>query len=1171
MTGPLISVQALSKSFAGPDGRSVPVLDGITLSVDEGEFVALLGRSGSGKSTLLRCIAGLIAPSDGEVLFRGKRLTGSNRETTMVFQTFALLPWLTVQQNVEIGLEARGVPPAERSRRALHVIDIVGLDGYESAYPKELSGGMRQRVGFARALVVEPAALLMDEPFSALDVLTAENLRGELLELWEGQRFPTKAIVMVTHNIEEAVLLADRILVLGTNPGRIRADMRNPLARPRRRRTPDYEALVDQIYRMMTQRDSGPAVPPARPAAAGPGTLGDSPLPQATVDGLSGLAEILLGRHDGAADLPDLADNLGLEVDDLLPLVDALVLLGFAELSGERLVLSRGGRIFAGASIQDSKEIFARASLDRAPLVRTIYRALRGSLDGRLPAGFFTDVLRTSYGEDEASRQLDVAVNWGRYAELYAYDATRGQIIREEHGIGAALAALPEPARRGSLHLYLGAAPGSGKTFTMLREGRALRDRGEDVVIGFVETRGRPRTAEAIGGLEIVPAHQSGGAGPGGQAAGQAGQSGGARQATPGRRAEMDLGAVLARRPAIVLVDDFGQHAGAIETLRDAGIDVISTVDVCDTERAAAIVTELTGQPPAATVSDAALRQADEIRFVDNSPEALRKRLGHGNIYPPGQVAEALAGLFQTASLAALREIGLRIVAETLTAPSTALRREPPDVLVAAADRAQADALVPRGLRLARRSGAKCTVLALRQAAGEPPGNGAAAIRTAAQDAGAEVIVREGRDTAATIVQAVRETGAGHLLVAAPPDRQLQRWRVSLVERLADELPDVHLHITASLAGPSAAADHGEGPDGAPDTPGPPRGAIRVYLGYAAGCGVTTAMLEEARRRRSRGSDVVVAAVDCRGREGVLAALDGLELIGDGITLDVDKVLARQPEVACIDDLSVTDAGGVSRFAAARRLADVGINVVATVHLAALRGRDGAADGAHPASPAGREGAAGAHVTLDEAAVVALADEIELVDAPPSVLADRVRRGEIVPADDVERALRTDYAAELLGTLREQAFTVVAEHASRKMAGYRQVGPSGGPAERPAILACAAPRPGMEPLIRRSAALAAQLAGDFRVAVVQSRPPSAELEPVLAGYVALTAQLGGQFVRLQGAHPADALTEYARQHQVTEIMLARDAEFLAGRHPLLRELARRSGDAELHVLPAERR
>jgi NitT/TauT family transport system ATP-binding protein len=201
MSTPLIGVEKLSKSFSGPDGRPVPVLEGITLDVAEGEFVALLGRSGSGKSTLLRCIAGLIAPTDGRVLFRGKPLTGTNRDTTMVFQTFALLPWLTVQGNVELGLEARGVAQAERADRALRAIDLVGLDGYESAYPKELSGGMRQRVGFARALVVEPAALLMDEPFSALDVLTSENLRGELLEIWEGKRFPTKTMVMVTHNI----------------------------------------------------------------------------------------------------------------------------------------------------------------------------------------------------------------------------------------------------------------------------------------------------------------------------------------------------------------------------------------------------------------------------------------------------------------------------------------------------------------------------------------------------------------------------------------------------------------------------------------------------------------------------------------------------------------------------------------------------------------------------------------------------------------------------------------------------------------------------------------------------------------------------------------------------------------------------------------------------------
>ena len=1128
MTEPLISIRALSKSFSGPDGRPVLVLDGITLAVHEGEFVALLGRSGSGKSTLLRCIAGLIAPSGGEVLFRGKHLVSCNRETTMVFQTFALLPWLTVQQNVEIGLEARGVAPAQQTEQALRAIDLVGLDSYESAYPKELSGGMRQRVGFARALVVGPAALLMDEPFSALDVLTSENLRGELLELWEGQRFPTKTMVMVTHNIEEAVLLADRILVLGTNPGRIRADMRNPLARPRRRRTPEFEALVDQIYRMMTQHDEVPAVPPAHYGGAGIGAPGDSPLPQATVDGLSGLAEILLGRHEGTADLADLADSLGLEVDALLPLVDALVLLGFAELDGDRLALSGGGRIFAGASIQDSKQMFARTSLERAPLVRTIYRALRSSRDGTLPVGFFTDILRTSFGEDEATRQLDIAVNWGRYAELYAYDATRGQIAREDHGIGATLGDLPEPVRRGALHLYLGAAPGSGKTFTMLREGRALRGRGEDVVIGFVQTHGRRRTAEAIGGLEIVPRRQAGG-----------------HDDTAG----MDLDAVLARRPAVVLVDDFGQNAAAISSLRNAGIDVISTVDVCDLDRAADTVAEFTGRTPATTVPDTALADADDIRFVDNSPEALRKRLGHGNIYPADRVGGALAGVFSTASLAALREIGLRVVAETLAAPGRARPHQPPDVLVAVAAEAQADALLQRGVRLARPGGATCTVLVLGRPGRAPAEDKAAAVRSAVNDAGAALMVREGRDAAATIAQAVRDTGARHLVMAGTAARMLERWRPSLAERLADQLPDVHLHITASQAG--SAGRSAEGQNSPPGVPGAgrgrARGAVRVYLGYAAGCGTTTAMLEEAARRRSRGSDVVLAAVDCHGREAVSAALQGLEVTGDGATLDTDAVLARRPEVACIDDLAALDARGETRLAAARRLADAGITVVATVHIGSMRGGDA---GSGP---------------LDEEAVLAFADEIELVDAPPSVLADRIQRGELVPAAEIEQALRTDYAPETLGVLREQAFTIVAEHADRRLAAYRR-GVTASSQDRPVILACAAPLAGMEPLIRRAAALAAHLAGEFLVAVVPPSPLPPDLERLLASYATLTSQLGGQFAVLQGA-PAAALTTFAQQRGVTEMLLARHAGGRAGRHPVLRELAGRASGAEVHVLP----
>jgi NitT/TauT family transport system ATP-binding protein len=1134
-TVPLISVQDLSKSFSGPDGRPLRVLDGITLSVAEGEFVALLGRSGSGKSTLLRCIAGLIAPTGGEVLFRGMPLTGTNRDTTMVFQTFALLPWLTVQQNVELGLEARGVAQPDRSERALRAIDLVGLDGYESAYPKELSGGMRQRVGFARALVVEPAALLMDEPFSALDVLTSENLRGELLELWEGQRFPTKTMIMVTHNIEEAVLLADRLLVLGSNPGRIRADMRNPLPRPRRRRTPEFDELVDEIYRMMTQRDQATAGRPAEPGGPGSGTLGDSLLPQATVDGLSGLAEILLARHEGSADLADLADNLGLEVDHLLPLVDALVLLGFASLGGDELELTPSGHVFAGASIQDSKEIFARASLQRAPLVRTIFRALQGSLDGNLPAGFFTDVLRTSVGDEEAARQLDIAVNWGRYAELYAYDATTGQIIREDNGIGATLGDI-EPVRRGALHLFLGAAPGTGKTFTMLREGRALRDHGEDVVIGYVQTHGRPRTEEAIGGLEVIPPRPSG---------------------------EMDTDAVLARRPAVVLVDDYGRHLQAIAALRDAGIDVLSTVDVYDLERAADAVQAMTGHSAAAGVSDAALAEADDIRFVDSSPEALQKRLGHGNIYPADQAEAALDGMFTTANLATLREIGLQVVAESLATSPAAQRKEPPGVLVALTAADQAGTLIQRGMRLARPTGATCTVLlpAL-------PDGAAGAVRQTAADAGAAVRAPEGGDLAVEIVGTVRDIGARHLVVGSAAASRRDRWQPSLTrrppslaERLADQLPDTHLHITPAQARLMSGdrADGAAGADrGSVGAPQQQRGAVRVYLGYAPGCGVTTAMLEEAHRRRSRGSDVVVAAVDCQSREAVSAALEGLELVGDAVALDTAAVLARRPEVACVDDLAVTDPDtGETRLDAARRLADAGITVVATVHLGSMGGNGDPDTGDTCSEP------------LDEAAVLAFADELELVDAPASVLADRARRGELGQAAAAETALRTRYAPETLAELREQAFRLAAEHADRRLAGYRRGEVAASSQVPPVILACAAPEPGMEPLIRSAAALAAGLAGRFMAAAVVPASSATGLEALLASYAKLAEQLGGKFAVRRGA-PAATLADLADENQATEMLLARGAPARAGRHPVLRELARASGGAEVHVLPAER-
>jgi NitT/TauT family transport system ATP-binding protein len=420
----LIETRGLHKTFATREG-GLPVLGGIDLQVHQGEIVALLGRSGSGKSTLLRLIAGLIPPSDGAVLYREQPFVGTNPGAGMVFQSFALLPWLTVQQNVELGLEARGVRPAERAERALGAIDLIGLDGFESAYPKELSGGMRQRVGFARALVTEPDVLLMDEPFSALDVLTAENLRTELLELWAGGKFPTKAIVIVTHNIEEAVLFADRIIILGTKPGHIRAEIVVGLDRPRDRRRPEFEALLDRIYGIMTGRAAEPAATQAEPRS--------NMLPPASVDGFSGLLEILRDAG-GTADLADFADDLSLEVDDLLPLVDACLLLGFVTADDGELRLTDGGREFADADIQRSKQLFAQVATERVPLVRTIRLALDRADDGALKEAFFLDVLRRNYGADEARAQLETAIDWGRYGELYEYAADTAEVTRHPEG-----------------------------------------------------------------------------------------------------------------------------------------------------------------------------------------------------------------------------------------------------------------------------------------------------------------------------------------------------------------------------------------------------------------------------------------------------------------------------------------------------------------------------------------------------------------------------------------------------------------------------------------------------------------------------------------------------------------------------------------------------------------
>ncbi|WP_194899276.1 ABC transporter ATP-binding protein [Catenulispora pinisilvae] len=449
----IVEAEHVTKTFTTPDGRALPVLDGVSLTLREGEIVALLGKSGSGKSTLLRCIAGLIAPSSGTVQYRGEPLNGANPGVAMVFQSFALLPWLTVQQNVELAMQARDVPEAERRDKALRAIDLIGLDGFESAYPKELSGGMRQRVGFARALAVEPDALLMDEPFSALDVLTAANLRGELVKMWDGgaregagkhsRGFPTKAVLIVTHNIDEAVQLADRILVLSSNPGRILAELRVDLPRPRDKRDPGYEELVDTVYDILTGRESAlEKAAQIAPAAVSAMTPVDLPLPAASVGGLSGLLEILDARG-GRDGLAEIAEDLNFEVDDLLPLVDAAVMLTMATVAGSDIEITDEGHTFVVSATDPAKEQFARLVVRHAPLVGAIVKALHATKDGSLREGFFLDLLRRGFSEDEARNQLDIAIAWGRWAELFAYDAERGELILE----------VPEPVVTGGSRL----------------------------------------------------------------------------------------------------------------------------------------------------------------------------------------------------------------------------------------------------------------------------------------------------------------------------------------------------------------------------------------------------------------------------------------------------------------------------------------------------------------------------------------------------------------------------------------------------------------------------------------------------------------------------------------------------------------------------------------------
>ena len=424
------------EKFYGPADARIQVVAPTDLAIYPGEMVALLGPSGSGKSTLLRILSGLSQPSKGEVLWHGSPVGGPCPNVAIVFQSFALFPWLTVLDNVQAPLQARGVPVHERLKRSLRILDSVGLDGFEAAYPKELSGGMKQRVGFARALVVEPEVLFMDEPFSALDVLTAENLRGELMELWDGHKMPTRAVFMVTHNIEEAVSLADRVVVLGKNPGHIRTDFRVAMPRPRDRHHPRYLETVDYIYRVLTQ----PSLVPTPAAADGIPTLaGGKPkypmLPHVRIGALGGLLELLLDRN-GRDDIYHLADDLAFEIDDLLPLVEAASLLGFLVAKEGDLEITPEGRRFAEAGILRRKELF-KVAATQVPLIRQIVRSLGSKADHSLPGEFFRDLLAGHFSEEETERQLETAVRWGRYAELFDRDAASDRFYIPEEGAPA--------------------------------------------------------------------------------------------------------------------------------------------------------------------------------------------------------------------------------------------------------------------------------------------------------------------------------------------------------------------------------------------------------------------------------------------------------------------------------------------------------------------------------------------------------------------------------------------------------------------------------------------------------------------------------------------------------------------------------------------------------------
>ena len=428
MANELIEVRNVSKDFEGANGHFIRVLSEIQITIQEGEIVALLGPSGSGKSTLLRIIAGLVRPTAGEVYYRNRLFSGANPGVSMVFQSFALFPWLTVLENVELGLRYAPLSRNEKRDKAIEVIDMIGLDGFESAYPKELSGGMRQRVGLGRALVMEPDILLMDEPFSALDVLTAENLKRDLLELWQMGKIPTKAIVLVTHGIEEAVYMADRAIVLSRDPARVILDLPIPLPHWRERKSEPFTRLVDELYSIMTQQKEVRAIQQEAAQMARKITT----IPNVTAGAVTGFVE-LIDDLGGKVDLYKIGESLSLDLEDLLPIVETARIFGFGEVLSGDFELTNIGKKLADATVLERKTLVREQALKHVTLMERILWVLESKRNGQMPREFFLEILQNSLGKTEAEQQLDTLISWGRYAELFAYDEDSKLIYFEEN------------------------------------------------------------------------------------------------------------------------------------------------------------------------------------------------------------------------------------------------------------------------------------------------------------------------------------------------------------------------------------------------------------------------------------------------------------------------------------------------------------------------------------------------------------------------------------------------------------------------------------------------------------------------------------------------------------------------------------------------------------------